>query len=132
MINRYIPIDQYAALLEIDEVKIKKCMYVPTSFNYLRFKIKDNKLYVCDNFNAPLKNELFELKLKALIISKKERALCKELYLLSDKKLKVSTLEKYFYRSSFKSIKKAISIIKLLKKYIAKNSLFSESELSYE
>lgn len=132
MINDYIPLEQSALLEEIDEKKIKNCMYQTSRFNYLRFKKKNNKIYVCSNFTAPLKNELFELKNKALIIAKTENNLCKQLYILSNKKIKETAIQKYFYRSRFKRIEKAMEIISLLKKYISQNSLFNESELNYE
>lgn len=133
MINDYIPLGQYAELEELDEVKIKKCIYhKSTKFNYLRYKMKNKKLYVCNNFNAPLKDQLLELKNKALIISKNEQNLCKQLHLLSNKKIKESTIQKYFYRSRFKQIEKAIKVINLLKKYINENSLFPESDLNYD
>ena len=132
MINNYIPLEQYALLEEIDEKKIKNCMYQSSRFNYLRFKKKNNKIYVCSNFTAPLKDELFELNNKALIIAKTENNLCKQLYILSNKKIKETAIQKYFYRSRFKRIEKAMEIISLLKKYISQNSLFNESELSYE
>lgn len=132
MINDYIPIAQYAKLEEIDENKIKKCIHQPTKFNYLRYRMKEKKLYVCNNFHAPLKDQLLELKNKALILAKNEQNLCKELHLLSGEKIKISTIQKYFYRSRFKQIEKAIQIITLLKKYINENSLFPESDLNYD
>lgn len=132
MINEYIPLEQSALLEEIDEKKIKNCMYQSSRFNYLRFRKKNNKIYVCSNFTAPLKDKLFELKIKALIIAKTENNLCKQLYILSDKKIKETAIQKYFYRSRFKRIEKAMEIISLLKKYISQNSLFNESELTYE
>lgn len=132
MINDYIPIEQYAKLEEVDENKIKKCIHQATKFNYLRYRMKNKKLYVCNNFHAPLKDQLLELKNKALIIAKNEQNLCKELHLLSDSKIQMSSIQKYFYRSRFKQIEKAIQIITLLKKYIKKNSLFPESDLNYD
>lgn len=132
MINEYIPLEQYAKLEEVDEQKIKNCMYQSSNFNYLRFKKKNNRIYVCNDFHAPLKNELHELKNKALIIAKNECNLCKELVKLSGNKIKKTAIEKYFYRARFKSIAKAMQIINLLKKYIKENSLFPESDLNYD
>ena len=132
MINDYIPIEQYAQLEEIDEIKIKRCIHQTSKFNYLRYRMKGKKLYVCNNFHAPLKDQLLELKNKALILAKNEQNLCKELHLLSGEKIKISTIQKYFYRSRFKQIEKAIQIITLLKKYINENSLFPESDLNYD
>lgn len=132
MINEYIPLEQYANLEEIDKNKIKKCMYATSNFNYLRFRKQNNKILVCNNFNAPFKDTLFELKNKALIIAKTENNLCKELGILSNNTIKESSIQKYFYRSRFKRIEKALEIITLLKNYIKKNSLFPESDLNYD
>lgn len=132
MINDYIPLEQYAKLEEIDKNKLKKCMYTTSHFNYLRFRKQDNKILVCNNFNAPFKDILFELKNKALIIAKTENNLCRELSILSNNVIKEAAIQKYFYRSRFKRIEKALEVIALLKMYIKKNSLFPESDLNYD
>ena len=111
---------------------LKSLAYKPTEFNYLRFKERNGKLFVRTDFQAPLKEELDELRLKALIIAHNENNLCQELEKLSHGKLKKASLQKYFYRYNFKQMGKAISIIQLLKKYINQNSFFDESELNYE
>lgn len=128
----YITIEQFAEFEGLEESSIKKYINKPTKFNYLRFKKINGRLYVCCDFYAPFKNELAELKDKALIIAKNENNLCKELSLLSNGSIKQGTLQKYFYRFRFKQIEKAIEVMNLLKEFISKNSLFEESELTYD
>jgi len=65
-----------------------------------------------------------------LILARNENNLCKELSKIGN--IKKSTLDKYFYRFTFKQIKKAKEVMSLLEMYIKQNSLIPLEELKYD
>lgn len=130
--GNFVSADALAVQEGISLNSLKLLTYKPTNYNYLRFKNIDGKLFIRTDFNAPFRDELDTLRQKALIIAHTENNLCKQLSLLSLGTIKKEALQKYFYRYRFKQIEKALNIIELLKKYINQNSIFEESELTYE
>ena len=127
--NIFLPISKVAELNNINKNHLKSLSYKEYEGNDFRFKKIGGVLYVLENYKYPYAQELDTLRQKALIIAHTEYSLCVELSKISD--LKVATLQKYFYRFTFKRAGQAKKVIQLLKTYIKKNSLFSEELLEY-
>jgi DNA uptake protein ComE-like DNA-binding protein len=127
----YLPVEDVAILNDID-INSLKSLYSKTNVygNDERFKKIDGKLYVLENYKYPFADELNDLRQKALILAKNENNLCKELAKLGS--YKKSTLQKYFYRFTFKQIKTAKEVMELLKTYINQNSLIPLEDLNYD
>jgi len=126
--GEFLPVETVAELNEVEPINILNIYYKNKSDE--RFKIIDNKLCVVSNYSYPFADELNEWREKALIIASNENNLCRELSCMCD--INPKTLQKYFYRFTFKQIKTAKKIIKLLKQYTKQNSLFPVEELIYE
>jgi len=127
----YLPIEDVARINEIDINSLRSLFTRNNTFgNTERFKMIDNKLYVAVNYKYPYADRVDDLRQKALIIAKTENNLCKEISKMSG--IKKTTLDKYFYRFTFKQIRQAKEIIKYLSLYIRRNSLIPEEELNYD
>ncbi len=127
----YLPVEDVATLNEIDVNSLKSLYSKNNVFgNKERFKMIDGKLFVLENYKYPFADELNDLRNKALILAYNENNLCKELAKLSN--IKKTTLDKYFYRFTFKQIKQAKEIIALLTLYINRNSLIPMEDLTYD
>lgn len=124
----FLPVETVAELNEVEPINILNIYY--KNKNDERFKIIDNKLCVISNYAYPFANELNEWREKALIIASNENTLCRDLAQMSG--INAKTLQKYFYRFTFKQVKTAKKIIALLKVYTKQNSLFPVEELSYD
>jgi hypothetical protein len=128
---KYLPVEDVAVINEIDVNSLKSLYSKNTVFgNEERFKMIDGKLYVLENYKYPFADELNDLRQKALILAYNENNLCKQLSKLSG--IKKTTLDKYFYRFTFKQIKQAKEIIALLTLYINQNSLIPIEDLTYD
>ena len=125
----FLPVADVAEIHEMDKNDIASLRYNSTYGNEKRFKIEDGRLLVHVNFKAMFQEDLQNLFYKALIISKTQSNLAKEIALKSG--IKKTTLEKYFIRFNFKQIQKASLIMEYIKKYINNNSLFPIDELNY-
>jgi hypothetical protein len=128
---KYLPVEDVAVINEIDVNSVKSLYSKKTVFgNEERFKMIDGKLFVLENYKYPFADELNDLRQKALILAHNENNLCKQLSKLSG--IKKTTLDKYFYRFTFKQIKRAKEIIALLTLYINQNSLIPIEDLTYD
>jgi hypothetical protein len=128
---KYLPVEDVAVINEIDVNSLKSLYSKNTVFgNEERFKMIDGKLYVLENYKYPFADEINDLRQKALILAYNENNLCKQLSKLSG--IKKTTLDKYFYRFTFKQIKQAKKIIALLTLYINQNSLIPIEDLTYD
>jgi len=128
---RYLPIEDVAAINEID-VNSLRSLYTKNNVfgNEERFKMIDGKLHVLENYKYPYAQTVNELRQKALILAHTENNLSKEIAKISG--IKKTTLDKYFYRFTFKQIKQAKEIIKYLTLYITQNSILPLEELNYD
>ncbi len=124
----FLPVQIVADINEVDANNIKLIYHKNKDDE--RFKIVDGKLHVMENYRYPFAEQLDELRQKALIVSHNENNLCVELSKMTG--IKKTTLNKYFYRFTFKQIKQAKLLINALKTYIHQNSLFPVEELNYD
>jgi hypothetical protein len=127
----YLPVEDVAVINDID-VNTLKSYYSKKGIygNDERFKKIDGKLYVIENYKYPFADIVDNLRQKALILAHTENNLNKQLSTLSG--IKKTTLDKYFYRFTFKQIRQAKQMIALLTQYINQNSLIPIEDLTYD
>lgn len=127
----FIPLKEAALIEEIAEENIKTTYHKKYNSNKIRFKKdEDGNLLVALNYKYPLKEILSNLYYKALIVSRTQANLCKQLSKKTS--IKTDTLHHYFTRFTFKNVEKALIVIAALQEYIKENSLFTTGELNYD
>ncbi|PHQ88772.1 MAG: hypothetical protein COB42_08175 [Sulfurimonas sp.] len=123
----FIPIEIMAWQKDIKVSSLKALTNKSTAGNFLKFKYKDGKLLINDEYIHPLQNEIQDLYFLALEVSQSPFTLMSELYKLSHKNNKLKkrqTLYRYIYRFNFAQVDKALEFRELLTLYIKQNSLF--------
>ena len=126
--KNYLSLDDASIKYEIPKKNIYTLQYNKARANSIRFKKINGKIFVHENFQALLADEIRDLYYEAVFIAGSMSNLSKEISKLSG--IKPPTLERYFIRFTFTQYEKAKKILNCLKKYIASNPiLFSFDEL---
>lgn len=119
----FLPLEVVADYHGIDKASLKSLFYKNYKGKNIKFKLLDNgELLVNLDYKYPLAQKLDELRQIALETAKNEHNLSCELSLITGKK--IDTIQRYFFRFTFKQVEKAEEMIIALEKYINNNSLF--------
>ena len=125
----FVPVDILAYQNDIKVSSLKSLTYKETPGNHLRFRMKNGKLFIADNYTHIMQDEMQELYYKALESTPTTLTLAKELARLSKRDPNFRTqnkdsLYRYLHRFNFAHVSKAQEVRALLKKFIKQNNLF--------
>jgi hypothetical protein len=125
----FVPVSVMAYQNDIKESSLKSLTYKESSGNFMRFKMKDGKLLINDEYLHPMQNEVQALYYKALESTPTTLTLAQELSKLShrDAKLRAQnkdTLYRYLHRFNFAHVSRALEVKSLLSTFIKQNNLF--------
>lgn len=120
----FLPVDVVASYYEVQKSSLIS-IYHHKEYKGRDLKFKKDeqgKLLVNMDYKYPLASKVEKLREQALETAKTEYNLSKEIAKLTGKK--VDTIQRYFYRFTFKNTQTADEIINALETYISRNSLF--------
>ena len=126
--ENYLSLEDASIKFEIPIKNIYTLQYNTAKSNSIRFKRINGKVFVHENFQALVAQELQDLYYEAVDLAGSMSSLAK--VISKETGIKVGTLERYFIRFTFTQYEKASIVLNSMKRYISQNPrLFSFDEL---